>query len=402
MVKAQSLLYAIYICLIVSVICYALLFFSSLYAQLNLHYNLNEELYLYNHSFVNYALAENQDSGEIPIQEENGVSGTYSVKPYGLLKLLTVQSILRQDTVSSVQFIGNHAQAEVAVHLSSSSRPLSAAGRVRLVGQNFLPSVHIETAFISDFENDLETVGKISLSEARLPSLDPVFTKMFEPQQTFNGPQQAAVLHDSLNFNSFRTSTKKIMVPKNLEKKVIKGNYMLYAKDSIVIKKTSVLQDVIVIAPVVIFEDGFVGNLQVFATKSIELGEKVVLNYPSSLCLYNNTDQKVSIEVKKECKLSGAIVLFGNDLRYVDNNSIAIAEGGEFVGDIYCTGKFMSKSNIKGSLYTNRFYYQTESSDYENLICGIEINAIKRPQSFMPFPLFETLNANSYVVKRVL
>jgi hypothetical protein len=56
MVRAHSLLYAIYISLIVSIICGALLYFANLYGQLNLYYNLQEELYLQNQSVVNYAL----------------------------------------------------------------------------------------------------------------------------------------------------------------------------------------------------------------------------------------------------------------------------------------------------------------------------------------------------------
>ena len=107
MVKAHSLLYAIYICLIVSIICGALLYFAYLYNQLNLHYNLQEEMYIHNQSVVNFALGNQISQVELPIDENSGIDGNYKVKQYGLLTMLLSNSILRNDTISSVHFVGS-------------------------------------------------------------------------------------------------------------------------------------------------------------------------------------------------------------------------------------------------------------------------------------------------------
>ena len=59
MIKANSLLYAIYICLLISMICCGLLFYFNLYGQLNQYYRLQEDLFIENQSVVNYALGNN-------------------------------------------------------------------------------------------------------------------------------------------------------------------------------------------------------------------------------------------------------------------------------------------------------------------------------------------------------
>ena len=160
MIKAHSLLYAIYICLIVSIICGALLYFANLYGQLNSHFNLQEELYIHNQSVVNFALGNNVLKEEIPTNEDSEIEGQYDVKQYGLLTLLLAKSILKNDTVSSAHFVGHFTNDKTAIHLANFTRPLSYSGIVKLVGNNNLPSTYIETAYINNKPNQLKILGK--------------------------------------------------------------------------------------------------------------------------------------------------------------------------------------------------------------------------------------------------
>jgi hypothetical protein len=404
MVKAHSLLYAIYICLIVSIICSALLYFSNLYNQLNLYYNLQEELYIQNQSVVNFALGNKTALEEILKDEDSGIEGSYQTKSYGLLHLLLAKSSVNNDTVVSAHFVGSFNTDKTAIHLSNFSRPLTYSGTVKLIGNNQLPSTFIETSYINNNLNRLLINGKTTVSGINLPEINPDFKKIFKgiPAQKI-AVSEVDKPKDSLYFNSFFNETKEINVNSVIGNVIFKGNFILQSKDSIRVHKNAVLEDVILIAPKITFESGFKGTVQAFATKGIELEEKVTLNYPSVICVYNESAiEESKIKIKRECQITGAIVLFGNPQEMIDKNSVEIEEDGFVFGDIYCSGKLLLKSKVYGSVYTNRFFYKTASSTYDNMIADIEINATKRPSYFIAIPLFETKKTAYGILKKVL
>lgn len=403
MVKANSLLYAIYICLIISIICAALLYFASLFNQLNLYYNLQEELYINNQSVVNFALGNKTLPEELK-DKNSGITGSYQTKQYGLLTILLAQSSVRNDTVTSAHIVGSFTSDKTAVHLSNLSKPLSYFGTVQLIGDNQLPSEYIQTSYIVNKPNNLTVKGKTTISEQRLPELNADFKKLFEGITTEKTPlAEVDKPKDSLYYNSFFNDTKEIYLTNSVVRNMIfKGNFVLRSKDSIRIQKNVVLEDVIVIAPKITFEEGFKGSVQAFATKGIEVEQNVNLDYPSVICIYNNSIEESKIKIKRKSKILGAVVLFGNQLSEIDKNSIEIDEEGFLTGDIYCSGKLLLKSKVYGSVYTNRFFYRTSSASYDNMIADIEINSNKRPNFYIGIPLFDSKKVNYGIIKKVL
>ncbi|WP_127339130.1 polymer-forming cytoskeletal protein [Flavobacterium cupreum] len=403
MVKAHSLLYAIYICLIVSIICGALLYFANLYNQLNLYYNLQEELYIQNQSVVNFAVGNKILPQEIEKDENSGIEGNYKTRSYGLLTLLLAESSVGNDTVTSAHFVGSFSTDKTAIYLTNISKPLSYSGTVKLTGDSQLPSAFIETSYITSGANKITNNGKVTVSDLALPEINPEFKKIFaQTQGRRTALKDIERPKDSLYYNSFTNETKEIEVSSRLSNVIFKGNFILRSKDSIRIQKNAVLEDVILIAPKITFEAGFKGTVQAFATKGIELEEKVVLNYPSVICVYNANEAESKIKIKKESIISGAVVLFGNSIEELDKNSMEIAEEGLIFGDIYCTGKLFLRSTVYGSVYTNRFFIQTGATSYDNTIADLEINSDKRPDYFISIPLFTTQKTRYGILKKVL
>ena len=403
MVKANSLLYAIYVCLIVSIICGALLYFANLYTQLNIHYNLQEELFINNQSVTNYALGNKLIVAEIPPDENSGIQGSFQSKKYGLLTLLISKSSLRNDTITAAHIVGSFFNDKTAIYLSNFTKPLTYSGKVKIVGDCYLPSQYIETAYINNKPNELIVQGQKMISEILLPEINSNFKTIFERIETQKTQfSDVEKYKDSLFYNSFLNETKEIYVNSTLSNVVFKGNFVLRSKDSIRIKKNVVLEDVILISPKITFEEGFKGTIQAFATVGIKLESKVILNYPSVVCVYNETGEESKILIKKECKIAGAIVLFGNKLETIDKNSIEIEQNGLVFGDIYCSGKLCLKSKVLGSVYTNRFFYKTESSTYDNTIMDLEIDSSKRPPYFIAIPLFNSKITEYGILKKVL
>lgn len=403
MVKAHSLLYAIYVCLVVSIICGAMLYFSNLYNQLNLYYNLQEELYIQNQSVLNFALGNKIIVSEIEKDEQSGIEGSYETKSYGLLSVVLSKSYIGNDTVAAVHFTGAKTIDKNAIYLSNFSKSLSYSGKVKLIGDNFLPSTFIETSYINNAVNNLVVEGKNTISEPKLPELNPAFKKLFSSLKTQKTKlSEVEKPLDSIYFNSFFNDTKEIEIKSNLSNVIIKGNFLLTSRDSIRINKNAVLEDVILIAPKITFEEGFKGTVQVFAFKGIELEGKVTLNYPSVICVLNEGNEEAKIKIKKESIINGAVVLAGNSDTDIDKNTVEVDEKGLIYGDIYCSGKLMLKSNVYGSVYTNRFFFKTMASSYDNLISEIEINTTKRPNYYVSIPLFNPKNTVYGIIKKVL
>lgn len=404
MVKAHSLLYAIYICLIVSLICAAMLSYFNLFGQLNTHYNIREDLFISNQSLVNFALGQQAVSGELPADATSGVTGTYQAKPYGLLTLLLAQSMVKSDTVASAHFVGRYATDKTAVYLANFGRELSYSGHVKLIGDLVLPTNYITPQYLSSGSNELVQQGEKSISHIILPEVNPDFKKIFTALKGENSTISALEKSgDSLYYNSFFSPTKEIFIEgASIGRRIFKGNFILRGKDSIVVNTNTVLEDVILLAPKITFETGFSGNVQAFATTGIDVEEHVQLNYPSVVCLYNDSKNEAKIRIKKETRITGAVVLFGNGIEDIAKNSIAIAENGLITGDIYCTGNLLLKSKVYGSVYTNRFLYKSASTIYENMLVDAAIDNQARPACFIGIPLFNTKTTEYGILKKVL
>ena len=407
MVKAHSLLYAVYVCLLVALLCGGLLLLSNLYNQLNIYYVSHESLYISNQSTVNYALGNGLVlDEEVLTEKETGIQSQFSVKNHGLLPLLLTQSFVKNDTVSSVHFIGQKvANANTAFYMANFTQPLSVSGEVTIKGDVFLPTERIKETYINNKPNKIAISGKKTISEIQLPALSDKCKLVDEIRNsyktTFNDVEKK---NDSIYVNSFFNETIEFQISgSTLENKIIKGNFIISSNDSIYIRKNNILEDVVIIAPKVAIEEGFQGTIQVFAKESITIEKEVTLNYPSVVALYNNKEDKEAfIAIDEEVKIAGLVMLFGNDLVHVDKNKLEIKEKGTIVGNIYCTGILTLQSEVFGSVYTSKIEHRTPSSSYSNTIADVTIDVTKKPKVFIDMPIFENKNNRYACIKKVL
>lgn len=404
MIKAHSLLYAIYICLLVSIICGALLFFSNIYSQLNLHYNILEELYLQNHSSTNYALSSEEN--QIVLSDDDNVINECTKKSFGLLTILNTTTTFKNDTISSTYLIGQYLNDKTALYVPKFfSKDLSFSGNVKITGDCYLPSKQIETAYILNEQNTLKINGNKLISNNFLPKLNPKSALTtseiisIEPKLSLN---QIEKENNETYFNSFKLPTKVINISSVIDNIKIKGNFILKNKDSIRITKNNLIEDIIVIAPKITIEEGFKGNLQLFTNEEINIEPNVNLQYPSLIYLNAENSNSSKIRIKEKVNIYGSIILTNDNKEITNQNSIEIGEKGSILGDIYCNGQLDLKSKISGSVYTNRIFCKTTSSEYNNLLRNIDINATGKPHYYISIPLFETSKGNHYgIVKKV-
>lgn len=404
MLKAHSLLYAVYVCLIVSIICGALLYFATLYSQLNLFYNTNESLFIHNQSSVNYAIGSTSNNSEIVLDEETGIQSSFQKKQYGLLSVLLTHTFVKNDTIDSAFFVGQFTPNKTALYLSNLSQRIAASGSVTINGDMFLPTTSISDKYIDNSPIKISITGNRSISEMQLPKINEKCKEIFQSRKTktifLNGIQKK---NDSIYVNSFFNETLEIQLTSPvLSNVIIKGNFVISAKDSIVVTKNTILEDVILIAPKVIISDGFNGNIQVFANENIRVGKQVVLNYPSALCVYNKSENEGLITIDEESKIAGLVFLLSDDLLKFEKNKIETKEKSKILGTVYNCGTLYLKSDVLGSVYSYKISYKTNSSEYGNCIANVSIDATKRPKYFMELPLFEEKTSKYGIIKKVL
>ncbi|PHK30033.1 hypothetical protein VF13_39830 [Nostoc linckia z16] len=391
MLKANSLLYAIYICLIVALLCGALIYIGSLYGRLNLYYNSSENLYIHNQSYLNYALS----SPPVLHVDENGIEDDIVIKPYGLLKLITARSSITTDTVTSVHFAGVAQKPDVAFYMANSGFPLYYWGNVTIAGKKVLPKTYIGSSYIDNKPNRLIANGETSVSGPELPQLPENCMKGFYPEN-FTIRSAAQLAMDSVNFNSFAKPVQKIRCSGTLRNITIKGNIILEVVDSLYIAQSCKLNDVLIVGPKVIFEKDFRGVVQVKA-ETVVLEDDVTLRYPSAIVAESS---KGEIEIGKGCTVGGLIVLLGTNRDRCRDARLFIDESCIIAADIYCAGNLILKSNVYGSVYTNLISYKRGETIYENLIAEVEINPERRSKLFVGFPINEP--RHYALIKKVL
>ena len=402
MLKAHSLLYAIYVCLIVSLICGAMLYIATLYDQLNLTYLTREELYIKNQSLVNYALGNMDMPGEADDVAGEG-NAFFETTPYGLLTVLKATTTNVRDTVTSVHFTGQYPDNKTCLYLSDYSTPLLYGGEVTLNGEQKLPPQKPSPKHLNGEKAKLNTSGKITPSGKRLPAVN-TFVKQFltEKRNPVQNLGDLKRVNDSLYYNSFKNPTIEIKIsPGSMQNIHIKGNFILCCNNDLLIGKSCTLEDVIVIAPRITFESGFKGTLQCFAKTEITVEENVVLGYPSVVCIYNESVEKSNLNIKEHCKIIGAVVSTGFPIRMMESNFIDIGKEGLIVGDVYCEGMLSLYSNVYGAVYTSKLLYEGGATKQENMLFDVTIDIMKRPGYFVPFPLMENKNNSYGLIKRV-
>lgn len=398
MVKAHSLLYAIYISLLIALLTAGIIYFSNVYKWLNVYYNTTEDLIIENQSVVNYSLRNFSETDSI-YNAEKGFSNNISNQNFGLFKLLTVRSFNKKDTIVSTYFLGENTNNNDAFYLANFTKPLSYFGNLKIVGNTYLPNERIEQVYINKTINSLSTSNKAKLSIIHLPKLDTKIEDTFN--DIFNTIDKGNLTSlKMVVINSFTNKTNIVNWNYSPNKLTLKGNLILFSKDSIIIKKEDSLEDIIVFASKIRVEEGFKGNVQLFSNKEINISKNVELKYPSAIVLFNNTKEESSINIEEKVKICGSVLLFGNELIDLNKNKIIISPKGQILGNIYCSGKLSLQSNVYGSVYSNRLFLETNQTSYDNTLANVEINPSKLPNFYYRLPLFNQKNTSYEVIKK--
>ena len=406
-VKASSLINAIFVCLLVSILCGSLVLLSSYQQILGEKLSMGNKLIADNNSAFNLLLSS---MDKIPYNTQQNIEGfrneTKSIgikKKWGGYDILVSKTYHRLDTITKTALVGKRDMEfnTTALYLANYATPLKISGKTVLIGDIKVPGGTVENAFIDATHQGHVLRGKKDKSDRGLPDIKKVeldYNLLDFEEIDFND-----VIRQKEIVRGFDKKTLLVRLNdiEQISSLTFKGNVMIESSNKILIAEDVNLKDVIIKAPEVIFKSGFQGNVQVLAEKKVILEKNTKLLYPSVIMASNNLDS-VSVVLKKESLFIGDIIVTGSNIYDAKKRSIVLEEDAKLVGRLFCTGYTELKGKVYGRVFTNWFNLKTQTSVYENVLHNSEINLDSLPKEMVQIPLFDfNQEKNSVVVKKL-
>lgn len=403
---ARALFFAIFVVLMVGLISGALITLAHL-QQTRLTYNLLEQEVIRNtNSGFQLLLAQDASTKQwIDLFEKEKDSVFIKKEPWGLFDIFYTKAIKstisKSFTHEKTALMGcqlNEIQ-QSALYLVDNFRQLSLAGSTQINGIAYLPKSGVKRGYINgkSFSGKRLINGEQKRSKRSLPAMDKKRLAYIREELSKNtGISQL----ESITIQSFSDSTLEITAPTvYLKNQNLQGNIIIRSDSLIYIGRDANLENVLLFAPNIIFEKGFRGNIQAFATNSIMVQEGVELKYPSVLGLLpnyiSNTIQQ-GIFIKKETVMEGLVFTALQNHRQPPI-LLKIEKEAEVIGEIYSSTKMDIRGNVKGHISTFGFIYQTPASLFDNHLMDVKFDYAQRPAVYKSPLFFNEAKANQVV-----
>ncbi|MEP2936714.1 MAG: hypothetical protein ABJM06_10075 [Gilvibacter sp.] len=403
MIKAASIAYAIFMALITALLCYGFVLLFSVNTQIEDHYQLRSELIRQRFSAQALAKAHFNELSNTPLEfsidDTSGHEVLLSKQPWGFLSVVNAQIKNAQEAVSQHYLMGwSKAKNDPILYVRNNDEPLKISGNTRLEGTIFTSTGKIKKVTVNGQTSQKTThLGSHRISQKVLPTYDlPTTIVSANWQEEF-----IAALENDLLVRGFDESTVVFEIGNTLENVTLKGNIVVRSNDTIRIKKSAILEDIIVMAPKVIFEKDFKGSLQAIASSQIETGKGVRLEYPSVLVVQGTSGVLNKVEIGEQSLISGAVIMTGQGLAYERMQEMVVHKDATVKGLLYCDGVLELYGNAEGTVFSSALLYKTTSTRYSNLLKDVTLKELDNPGLFFGIELPELGTGAPLIVKKV-
>lgn len=345
------------------------------------------------------------ESKDIDLFGEECDSVILQRKPWGLFEVVSAEAHRAGVSRTKVALVGYKPDEDddLALYMVDQNRPLRLSGATRLEGTCFLPKAGIERDYVEglSYTGTKLVYGKVKLSSNKLPVLDKDLAQEFSSLVSSDVEKAFAELAIG---DTVEASFSELPLILNggdivIGDQNLSGHIVIQASRSVTVRGNALLQDIRIHAPVVYFEDGFIGSVQVMATDSVIIGERCQFLYPSSVGLLKvaNNSSEAYITVGSETEFNG--VLFSSQDHYDRSRTrITIADKVVVTGFLYSDGKVDLKGVVNGSVVCRMFTRKSKSGVSENLLVNATINRNDLPKEFVSTALLN-LNGKKEIVK---
>ena len=229
-------------------------------------------------------------------------------------------------------------------------------------------------------------------SSSNLPEIAPNLENQLDALLNpflWNLPGQTTIPDKSVNSFFAPTLNIELNVPTTIGDVELIGNIWIRSTAPIIISSSSKLIDIVISAPIVVIEEGFSGQLQVIASKKIEVAPNCQLSYPSTLWIHETTnEEKVphgQIIVAQHSAINGYVGMTSSKPAQTTKTNITIGAQTSINGLIYCSGTLSLAGKVSGSVFTKNIVFQHQGIRYVNHLVQGEIDGINRPFGALDF-----------------
>ncbi|MDI1305380.1 MAG: hypothetical protein PSX42_11130, partial [bacterium] len=306
----------------------------------------------------------------------------------GIYETAFTKSQFRKKVFIKTALIGSliNSDESPTLFLQETQNPLTIVGNTSIKGIAYLPSQGVKPGYIAgnSYYGKQLIYGSIKKSAPVLPKLE---KSVIDALVFYLKDYKPLIQGDYINLetnrrivNSFKEKAKGAYLkePIILENREITGNIIIKSDTLIRIKRTALLKDLILIAPIIEIEDGTKGNFQAIASKRITLGKECKLSYPSALVLFqdNKNNQSVvtnntsnnQIFIDSGTIVKGSVCYF-QAKEFADfQTQIVLEKEATIKGQVYCNGNFELRGTVSGSVYTKQFVANQSGSIFVNHI----------------------------------
>jgi hypothetical protein len=401
-VPANSLLITVIISLVIGILCSLLILLAYNNLQTREMIVTQDKLERNLQSAINLTLADSTiaitpEINNIDLFGEGNDSATIKKETWGLLNVASVTVSINGKTKERHFFYGQSLADNAlsgCLYVAEHQEYLSIVGNTRLTGDAYLPRGGLRPAIIDQrgFGSSELIKGSIKISSDSLPALNASLLQYLSQLEAGSTDNDNTSIPDSLD-QSFGDSIFTIHQHGSLvlSSCTLKGHILIIADSMITVNSDANLQNVLLSAPVIKFEDGFSGSVQAIATDSIITKNNCRFLYPSAFCIIKKEDthEQPGIYIGDSSLFEGAIITAApfND-QY--KTTAAIGKNTTIKGMLYISGFLSFNGAVNGIVLTDHFIYRSSASIYENYLVDGVIDRSALSTYFILPPVFNT------------
>ncbi|MDB5274743.1 MAG: hypothetical protein JWO58_3110 [Chitinophagaceae bacterium] len=407
MLRASALFIVLFISLIIGVLCSALIYSAYLYQTQVYTHIIHNKLEANTHSAINFLFSQKgevaNDSLDLFGEEQDSVSIRNMVWGVYDVAVVTAHAGKYKSVKHLMYGYKSDSLSNLSIYLTNQQKPLSISGNTSIKGVAYLPESGVQASYIDEqnYEGTVLVDGLIKKSGYSLPSLDTLMIDKLEKlilnaeHDSLFDLDEKDTLYRSFSEGTFFISAKEAI---HIDHKVLSGNIMVHSNTAVYISSNNSLSDIIVAAPAIVVENGFVGNLQLFVKDSLIIGSNCEFKYPSvaGLIKSNFKSKQSFITIGDHTSFQGLVFSY-QKVKDVKETLVTTGKGAYIEGQIYVDGFLDLKQNVYGSVYCNRLMLKTNSGIYDNTLLNVTIDHSKLSRYYIGSSLLASKNKKSII-----
>lgn len=345
------------------------------------------------------------DTTFIMIDETKNMTASLHRSYWGMFGKIHAETQAKSKTFEKIALVSGWLDAKdrTALYLKETNRPLIVVGNTKIQGKTYLPKQGVRAGNISGnsyYGNQL-IYGSISKSSEELPKLPEKLREQLEALQKMPLPisddNYIDIQPTKIYINSFAEPVKTVFSNGVLDlfDAKLTGNIIIRSNTKIKVAASTMLKDVILIAPEIEIEANTKGVFQAIASENISVGKNCELKYPSALVilaedtLENDSPKNIKqhIFIDENTSVKGMVCYFQDKTNNRFEPQIILTKNTTIEGFVYCEQQLELLGSIHGSLYTSGFITKQFGSVYQNHIYNGTISSTELLNEYVGFPI---------------